>query len=158
MTVCLLSAPFCHVFVYDLAVNAAVSWLRLPQHTHTYSELLPSNKEAASVLIGTVIKSGPASRTSAYGANHDLPAHNKRNVCKVYIGVNLLSSWQQKLQTLEKRKKAKECTVFTFTTPFNMDSIQEFHNISINNNKHLKVLLTVFCCGCVLGATLRIRS
>lgn len=50
------------------------------------------------------------------------------------MGVNLLSSWQQKLQTLKKRKKAKECTVFTFTTPFNMGSIPEFHSISININ------------------------
>lgn len=140
VAVCLLSAPFFHVFVYDLAVNAALSWLRLLQPTHTRSEPLWSNKEAGTVLIGTVIKSAPASRTSAYGANNDLPAHNTRNACKVYMGVNLLSSWQQKRQTLEKRKKAKECTLFTFTALF-LTQIEQHQNL--NKYQHLKPLLPV---------------
>lgn len=38
VAVCLLSAPFFHVFVYDLAVNAALSWLRLLQPTHTHAQ------------------------------------------------------------------------------------------------------------------------
>lgn len=45
VTVCLLSAPFCHVFVYDLAVNAALSWLRLPQRTHTDTHILGTPAE-----------------------------------------------------------------------------------------------------------------
>lgn len=125
VTVCLLSAPFFHVFVYDLAVNAALSWLRLlqPTYTHTRSEPLWGNKEAGTVLIGTVIKVVQPAGPQHMRPIMTYPAHNTRNACKVYMGVNLLSWWQQKCQTLEKRKKTKECTLFTFTTSFNTNSI-----------------------------------
>lgn len=43
------------------------------------------NKDAGMVLSGIVMKSGLNSRSSAYGANHELQLHNRGNFYKVLI-------------------------------------------------------------------------